>query len=88
MEPRYSIGQKVIVKPAQNQSSSARDSDIGYLAGQTGTVTNYYWISPLKGEVFYIYTVQFAAGQKGIALYEDEIEAGTTRDRKKSVPPS
>ena len=82
MAARYNIGQKVIVKPVKNQSRSARDSAIGYYAGQRGTVTNFYWISPNRGEVFYIYTVQFGTGQKEIVLHEDEIEADTLKARK------
>jgi len=83
MEPKYKIGQKVIVIPVKNQSQSARDSDIEHYAGQSGAVTNYYWISPIKGKVFYIYTIQFGTGQKEIILHEDEIEADTVKARKK-----
>jgi len=83
MEPKYKIGQKVIIKLVKNQSQSARDSDIERYAGQRGTVTNYYWISPIKGEVFYIYNVQFGSGQKEIVLHEDEIEADTAKARKR-----
>ena len=83
MEPKYNIGQKVIVKPAKNKSQSARDSAIGHYAGQSGTVTNFYWISPSRGKVFYIYTVQFGTGQKEIVLHEDEIETDTLKARKK-----
>jgi len=83
MEPRYNIGQKIIVRPVKNQSQSARDSDIGRYAGEKGTVTNYYWISPEGSEVFYVYTVEFGAGQKEIVLHEDEIEADTARARRR-----
>jgi len=83
MEPKYKIGQKVIIKPVKNQSQSARDSDIGHYAGQRGTVTNYYWMSPIKGEVFYTYTVQFGTGQKEIVLHEDEIEAEIVKAHKR-----
>ncbi len=55
--------------------SSARDSDIEKYAGQSGTVTNYYWISPQGGEVFYVYMVKIGAGKKEIVLHEDEIQA-------------
>ncbi|GAJ23321.1 unnamed protein product, partial [marine sediment metagenome] len=30
MEPKYKLGQKVIIKPVKNQLSSARESDIGF----------------------------------------------------------
>ena len=83
MEPKYNIGQKVIVKPVKDRSQSTRDSDIGRYAGQGGTVTDYYWISPSMSDVFYIYTVQFGTGQKEIVLHEDEIEADTAKARKR-----
>ena len=44
-------------------------------AGQSGKVTNYYWITPPSGEVFYIYTVRIGTGYKEVVLHEDEIEA-------------
>ncbi|MFC2022295.1 hypothetical protein ACFLTR_03700 [Chloroflexota bacterium] len=75
MEPKYQIGQKVIVKQFKTKYPSARDSDIGQYAGQSGTVTNYYWISPNRGEVFYIYTVKIGTAQKEIVLHEDEMKA-------------
>ena len=83
MEPKYSEGQKVIVKPARSRSQSARDSDIGRYAGQRGTVTDYYWLNPSVTDVFYIYTVQFDIDQREIVLHEDEIEADTAKARKK-----
>jgi len=75
MEPKYHIGQKVIVKQFKTQLSSARNSDIAQYAGQSGTVTDYYWIRPNRGEVFYIYTVRIGTGQKDIVLHEDEMKA-------------
>jgi len=83
MEPKYQIGQNVIIKPVKDQPQSARDSDIGQYAGQRGTVTNYHWISPRAGEVFYIYTVQLGPRQKEIVLHEDEIEADTAKARRR-----
>jgi len=75
MEPKYKIGQRVIAKPVKSQSLSARDSDIGQYAGQIGIVTDYYWIRPNAGQVFYIYTVKMGESQEEIVLYEDEIQA-------------
>ncbi len=75
MEPKYKIGQRVIAKPVRSQSLSARDSDIGQYAGQNGIVTNYYWIRPNAGGVFFIYTVKMGERQAEIVLYEDEMEA-------------
>ena len=75
MEPKYKIGQRVIIKKNKTQSSSPRDSDIGKYADQSGMVTNYYWISPNnRGEVFYIYTVKIGTSQKDIVLHEDEMK--------------
>ncbi|MDD4875707.1 MAG: hypothetical protein PHQ86_01040 [Dehalococcoidales bacterium] len=74
MGARYYIGQRVTIKLHENQVSSVRDSDIEQYSGQNGIVTNYYWIRPNTGEVFYTYTVQIADSQKEIVLYEDEME--------------
>lgn len=75
MAPKYNIGQKVTIAPVQNQNLSSRDSDIGTYAGKSGTVADYYWITPNSGEAFYIYTVQIEAERKDIVLHEDEIQA-------------
>ena len=75
MEPKYKIGQKVIIKQFKTKSASVRDSDIGQYNGQSGAVTNYYWISPNWNQVFYIYTVRIGTIQKEIILHEDEIRA-------------
>ena len=74
MEPKYKIGQKVIVKKLKSKSSGVRDSGVSQYANQTGIVTNYYFICPDWGEVFYIYTVKIGDGQKDIVLHEDEIK--------------
>ena len=75
MEPKYVIGQKVIIKPVHTErDASARDCAIDVYAGQTGEITNYYWISPRIGEVFNIYMVRIGTGHTEIALHEDEIE--------------
>ena len=73
MGPKYEVGQKVVVKSVKDQS--ARDSEIGKWAGLEGTVSKYYWIRPMGGQMFYIYTVQFGDGRDEIVLHEDEIEA-------------
>ncbi len=75
MVPRYEIGQKVVIAPTKNQRLSPRDSDMEAYVGQSGTVTDYYWISSNKGEVFYVYTVQIASGEKEVVLHEDELAA-------------
>jgi len=75
MEPKYKVGQKVIIKPVKNQSSSVRESDIEQYAGQSGVVVAYYWIRPSVGGVFYIYTVKIQGSRKEIVLHEDEMKA-------------
>ena len=75
MEPKYTIGQRVIANPVKSQTLSARSSGIEQYAGQSGIVTDYYWIRPNAGEVFFIYTVKMGDSQEEIVLYEDEIQA-------------
>lgn len=75
MVPRYEIGQKVVIAPTKNQRLSPRDSDMEVYVGQSGTVIDYYWISSNTGEVFYVYTVQIASGEKEVVLHEDELAA-------------
>jgi hypothetical protein len=75
MNPKYEIGQKVIVKPVNEQSSTRRECDIESYTGQTGEVSNYYWISPRTGQVFYIYTIRMDTDYKEVVLHEDELEA-------------
>ena len=74
MEPRYKIGQRIIAKPVQEKSLSTRDAGIEQYAGQSGIVTNYYWIRSSAGKVFFIYTVQIGDGQEEIVLHEDEMK--------------
>ena len=75
MESKYKIGQRVIAKLVKSQSLSARDSGIEQYVGQSGIVTDYYWIRPNAGGVFFIYTVKMGDSQEEIVLYEDELEA-------------
>ena len=75
MEPKYKVGQRVLINPVKNQSSSVRESDIEQYAGQSGIVTDYYWIRPSAGGVFYVYTVKIRDSQKEIVLHEDEMKA-------------
>ena len=64
--------------------ASPRDCAIDSYAGQIGEITNYYWISPRVGEVFYIYMVRVGTGYEEIALHEDEIEAYMSRKSLKT----
>ena len=75
MESKYKIGQRVIAKPVKSQTLSARSSGIEQYVGQSGIVTDFYWIRPDAGEVFFIYTVKMGESQEEIFLYEDEMEA-------------
>ena len=75
MEPKYKIGQRVIAKLVKSQALSARSSGIEQYAGQSGIVTDFYWIRPSAGEVFFIYTVKMGESQEEIVLYEDEMQA-------------
>jgi hypothetical protein len=75
VSPKYEIGQKVVVRPINEQPPSKRGDDIESYAGQIGEISNYYWISPRTGQVFYIYTVRVGVDFKELVLYEDEIEA-------------
>ncbi len=75
MEPKYQIGQRVIAELDKSQALSARSSGIEQYAGQNGIVTDYYWIRPNAGQVFYIYTVKMGESQEEIVLYVDEIQA-------------
>lgn len=73
MAPKFEIGQKVTVIPVRGQPLSPRDSDIEQYSGQTGEVTDYYWIRPNTGKVFYIYTVRIGNGHNEVVLHEDEL---------------
>jgi len=74
MPPRYKVGDKIVVTPVQSQPVTARDSELGSYAGQTGEVLDYHWLSPTGGATFYIYTVRIDASNKEAVLHEDEIE--------------
>lgn len=75
MDPKYTKGQKVILKPVVSQPLPPRDSTIEPYFGQVGQVMDYYWISPRAGVFFYIYKVRMGTGRTEIALHEDEMEA-------------
>ena len=77
MNPKCNVGQKVVIRQANNQPDSPRDCTIASYAGKIGEVTRYYWLSPREGEVFYLYTVRVGTGYDEITLYEDEIEVYT-----------
>ena len=73
MVTKYEIGQKVLVKPVSEQDVSLRAAALQPYAGQTGEITDYHWIYPPNGNLFYLYTIRIGEGGKEIVLYEDEI---------------
>ena len=75
MAPKYTIGQKVVIKPVDGQQASPRECAIDLYSSQIGEVVDYYWISPRSGQVFYIYMVRVGTDYREIALHDDEIEA-------------
>ena len=77
MSAKYKIGQKIIIKPVKNQQAAPVDCDLETYAGKRGEVTNYYWISTGRKEIFYMYTVLIDDYHKDIVLHEDEIQAYT-----------
>ena len=74
MPPIYEIGQRIVIKPVSEQNLSVRESAIRPYVGQTGEISDYYWIEPPTGQRFYLYTVRVDANSKDIVLYGDEIE--------------
>ena len=78
MNPRYQIGQEVIIKPPAKQTLEPRDATLNKYAGRTGMITDYNWISPRFGEFFYLYTVKIASSDSEIVVHEDEMEERTS----------
>ena len=74
MPVKYEIGQRVVIRRVGEQNLSVREAAIRPYVGQTGEVSDYYWIEPPTGQRFYLYTVRVDANSKDIVLYEDEIE--------------
>jgi len=74
VRPKYVVGQKVIIQPVSEQGATKRENEINRYAGQVGEISNFYWINPRNGQVFYMYNVQVGEHRKEIAVYEDELE--------------
>jgi hypothetical protein len=77
INPRYKLGQQVIVtKPAGSPSSSMRDCTLEPYIGHTGRVTKCYWIGTHTSDVFFVYvvSVKINGKEKEIILHEDEVE--------------
>ena len=76
-KPRYARGQKVVIRPVNEQGITARENSVNEYSGQVGEVTNYYWINPRNEQIFYIYRVKVGKDtKKEIVVYEDELEPG------------
>ena len=73
--PKYLVGQKVVLQPISGQGVSQRDYDVNRYSGKEGRVSNYYWLNPRTGQIFFIYKVLVDDGRKEIVVYEDEMEA-------------
>ena len=89
MAPRYELGQRVIIHPIGGQIPSPRDAGLEPYAGKVGQITDYFWISKEKNEIFYLYTVHIEPEHKEIVLHEDELDVfpafSTRRSRHKST---
>jgi len=76
-KPRFAKGQKVIIKPVNENGLTQRESSVNEYAGQVGEISNFYWISPRIEQIFYIYKVKVGKdkeAKKEIVVYEDELE--------------
>ena len=74
MDPKYIVGQKVVIQPVSEQGITQRENEISQFAGQIGQVADFYWISPRTGQIFYIYNVRVGKQRKEVVVYEDELE--------------
>jgi ribosomal protein L21E len=74
VEAKYSVGQRVVIRPLSEPGPTHRENDISRYAGHTGVVTDFYWISPRAGQLFYIYHVRVGKERKEVVIYEDEME--------------
>ncbi len=74
MNPRYHVGQKVIIKPLTLESGDPRHSVLNKYAGEVGTIADYYWIDTHLSGVFHTYKVKIGANDNEIVVHEDEIE--------------
>jgi hypothetical protein len=75
--PRFAKGQKVIIKPVNESGLTQREDSVKEYAGQTGEITNFYWINPRAEQIFYIYRVRVGKEKeqkKEIVVYEDELQ--------------
>ena len=74
MKPRFFKGQKVVIKPIDERGITGREYSVNEYAGEVGEISDYYYISPRTGQVFFIYNVRVGEERKEIVVYEDELE--------------
>lgn len=86
MNPKFIIGQKVVIQPVNQGGVTERENEINQYAGQVGRVTDFYWISPRTEQIFYIYHVRVGKRKKEIVVYEDELEPALS-ESEISYPP-
>ncbi len=76
MKPKFVVGQKVIITPVAKTPLSPRDSQLEQFIGQSGEVSDYYWVSFDRGtKAFYIYSIRVGSTEDEIVLHEDELQA-------------
>jgi hypothetical protein len=73
-KPRYAKGQKVVIRPISETGVTQREYNVNEYAGRVGEISNFYWISPRNGQIFFIYNVRVGKERKEIVVYEDELE--------------
>jgi len=75
-KPKFAKGQKVVITPVNEVGITQRESAVNEYAGQTGEISNFYWISPRLEQIFYIYKVKVGKenNKKEIVVYEDELQ--------------
>ena len=75
VKPRFIRGQKVLIKPITEKGVTQREYNVNEYAGQVGEISNYYWMTPRTGPIFFIYNVRVGREKKKeIVVYEDELE--------------
>ena len=72
--PRYIKGQKVVIKPVDGEGTTQRENSVNEYAGQVGQISDFFYISPRTGQIFFIYNVRVGKERKEIVVYEDELE--------------
>lgn len=84
MAPRYELGQRVIIRPVTGQVPTPRDAGLEPYAGKVGQITDYFWISTARNEIFYLYTVRIESECKELVLHEDELNPVSAFSDRKS----